>query len=136
MGAHSEVFPWPSYLGHYRFFEERMSEHSKVTSLTALRDGLYKLERTQGDMLHIFICECYAFGIAQYIEVKERLDELDAVIINSSWCEYSPEAKRHCRGLRVGLFMINQFMKALHHSNYWTYLTKEEKKHFKEQGWL
>src|SRR3546814_1248291 len=35
------------------------------------------------------ICECYAFGVADYIETTGKLGHLDLVIINSAWCGYA-----------------------------------------------
>lgn len=136
MAAHSEIFPWRSHYGHYKYFEGLMAKHAKVTSLTPKGDGVYNLTRSQGDTLRVFICECYAFGVAEYMETVERLGRIDALIISSMWCSYSPNAKRNCRDTNVGLFTIRGFMGALHHKEYWNYLTAEEKEYFKEQGWL
>lgn len=136
MAGHSENFPWLSYYGHYKYFEGQMHQHGMVASLTAEGTGVYCLGRTQGDTLRVFICECYAFGIAEYLETIEKLGRLDTVIINSAWCGYSPEAKRHCRDENIGLFAIGEFMGALHRDNYWSYLTDKEEEHFLKQGWL
>lgn len=136
MAAHNEVFPWSSYYGHYKFFEGLLSKHEKVSILTALGDGVYGLARPRGDTLRVFICECYAFGVAEYLEAIEKLGHLDAVIINSEWCGYSPDAKLHCRENSVGLFKIGEFMAALHRDDYWMYLTDREKEYFSKQGWL
>src|SRR3546814_8340916 len=81
-----------------------MARHQKVAELTAEGDGVYRLRRTRGDVLRLFICECYAFGVADYIETTGKLGHLDLVIINSAWCGYSPDAKRYCRDESVGLF--------------------------------
>ncbi len=136
MAAHSEHFPWPSHYGHYNYFESQMNKHGKVASLTAQGDSVYKLTRTQGDTLRVFICECYAFGVAEYMETVENLEDVDVVIINSAWCGYSPDAKFHCRESNVGLFQIREFMGALHQDDYWRYLTATENEYFKKQGWL
>ncbi|WP_193188394.1 hypothetical protein [Nisaea sediminum] len=136
MGAHSDNFPWPSHYGNYNFFEERLSNHSKVASLRSQGDGIYQLTLKRGETLRVFICECYAFGIAEYMETIEQIGKLNAVIINSAWCGYSPDAKRFCRESRVGLFTIGEFMAALNRPRYWDYLTDDEKEYFKKQGWL
>lgn len=136
MPAHSQRFPWSSHYGHYNFFEERLATHNKVASLTAQGGGLYLLQRAQGDTLRVFICECYAFGIAEYMESVAQLGAIDVVIINSAWCSYSPDAKRHCRDSGVGLFTIKEFMSALRSSDYWSYLTDEEEEDFRGRGWL
>jgi len=34
MPARNETFPWTSHYGHYDYFEEQMTNHGKVASLT------------------------------------------------------------------------------------------------------
>lgn len=136
MAVRSETFPWISHYGHYNYFEGQMERHGKVTSLTPQGNGLYELTRTQGHTLRVFICECYAFGIAEYMEAVDQLGEINSVIINSAWCGYSPDAKRYCRDAHVGLFKIGEFMGALNRDDYWQYLTNAEKEYFKGKGWL
>lgn len=136
MAAHSRSFPWTSHYGHFDHFEGQMAKHDKVAHLTPHGNGVYELTRTRGDTLRIFICECYAFGVAEYMETVDKLGKIDAVIINSAWCGYTPEAKRHCRESNFGLFKIGELMGALHHDDYWRYLTKVEEEFFKKKGWL
>lgn len=136
MVAHSQIFPWPSYYGNYEYFERQIGNHDQVEVLTRQSSGIYDLERTQGDTLRIFVCECYAFGIAEYIETTQKIGEVDAVIINSAWCGYSPEAKQHCRSAQVGLYKIGDFMAALRRVDYWNYLSERERKFFQEHGIL
>ena len=132
MPVHDKEFPWMSYYGNYKFFEDRMTSHSKVYNILNIGDGIYDIELTDGEKLRVFICECYSFGLAEYYESVEKLGELNAVIINSNWCGYSMEAKLHCREYEVGMFDINGFMAALNIKNFWEYLTKQEKKYFKK----
>ncbi|TNB48192.1 hypothetical protein FF124_07595 [Martelella lutilitoris] len=134
MAARNENFPWTSHYGHYRYFEGQMNRHGKVASLISQGDGLYELTRTQGDRLRVFICECYAFGVAEYIETVDRIGEINVIVINSMWCGYTPDAKSYCRESKVGLFKVGEFMGALHHTDYWLYLTEEEKEYFEKHG--
>ncbi|GGX85482.1 hypothetical protein [Vogesella alkaliphila] len=136
MPAHSELFPWPSYYGHFNFFEDRMMSHDDVKSLERMGNGLYALQRQNGETLRIFICECYAFGVAEYLEAVENFGALDAVIINSAWCGYGPETKRYCRDKRVGLFFIRDFMAALNRNDFWNYLNEGEREQFGMRGWI
>jgi len=136
MAARNEIFPWASHYGHYDFFENQLNGHGRVASLTAQGDGIYELIRMSGDTLRVFICECYAFGVAEYMETVDRLGRVDAVIINSAWCGYTSDAKRQCRDSEVGLFKIGEFMGALYRDDYWRYLTAAEEEFFKKQGWL
>lgn len=136
MSAHNEHFPWSSYHRHYNFFEGIITNHGRIATLDAKDVPVYEITRTDGDVLRVFICECYAFGVAEYMETVEKLGPVDAVIINSVWCGYSLDAKRHCQEQRVGLFKIREFMAALNREDYWNYLAEDEKEYFKKQGWL
>lgn len=136
MPAHNKSFPWMSYYGNYKFFEDRMQSHRKVSNVQNADDGLYEVRLIDGRILKVFICECYSFGMAEYYETVEKLGDIDAVIINSNWCGYTMDAKRHGREHNVGLFDIGAFMAALNINNYWEYLTKQEKEYLKKKGWL
>lgn len=116
-----------SHYEEYKFFEDRMRDHNKVSSLTNIQGGLYDLSLTNGKTLKVFICECYSFGVAEYQETIQNLGQLDAIIINSNWCGYAPEAKIYCRERFVGLFKIRDFMAALNLTRYWEYLTEYER---------
>lgn len=134
MPAHNKNFPWMSYYGNYNFFEQRMHKHSKVSAITNINPSLYQIERSDGKIIKVFICECYSFDVAEYIEACQEFGELDAVIISSNWCGYTSDVKRHCMGEQVGVYDISGFMAALYIDNYWQYLTKDEKKEFVENG--
>ncbi|MBX5219585.1 hypothetical protein HJC04_04505 [Rhizobium sp. NLR8a] len=127
MAARSEAFPWPSHYGHFRFFEDRMKGHSRVANLASAGNGIYELTRDTGQVLRVFICECYSFGVAQFIDVQNQLGDVDVVIINSNWCGYTKDAREHCRASQVGLFTIAEFMGALAREDFWNYQIPAER---------
>jgi len=129
-------FPWPSYYRNFNFFEARMRTHSHITSIKPQGDGVYEVGVKGGGTLKVFVCDCYSFGTAEYVETTEELGELDAIIINSAWCGYTADAKRMCRGDKVGLFKIRDFMSALNKHPLWAYLNETEVENFKKKGWL
>lgn len=136
MPAHENDFPWMSYYGKYNFFEQRMREHSKVNATISITPSLYHIELADDRVIRTFICECYSFDIAEYIEICQELGEIDAVVISSNWCGYSPSVKRHCMNEEVGVYNIRAFMAAINKKNYWEYLTEDEEEYFKENGWI
>ncbi|MGQ0661528.1 hypothetical protein [Sphingosinicella sp.] len=136
MPAHSEYFPWPSYYGHFDFFEQRMRSHNRVRNLENLGDGRYRLTKTDGSVLEVFVCECYSFGAAEYLETTSNLGRLDAIIISSNWCGYTVDAKAECRRDRVGLFDIRDFMAALNRRDFWTYLSDWDQERLRKRGLL
>jgi hypothetical protein len=136
MPAYSETFPWPSHYGHFNFFEQRMRSHSRVRDLEKKGDGRYRLIKTNDTALEVFICECYSYGTAEYLETTTNFGKLDAIIISSNWCGYSDDLKLQCRKERVGLFDIRDFMAALNRPDFWAYLNDWEMERFKERGLL
>lgn len=136
MPAHSETFPWMSYYGKYPFFEQRMNEHTNVRSIEKIKPGLYTIQLSDRKTLNVFVCECYSFDIAEYLESVANYGRLDAIVISSNWCGYSLDVKNYCRTENVGVFTISGFMAAINRDDFWNYLTKEEKESFKERGWL
>lgn len=136
MPAHNKEFPWMSYYESYSFFESRMKEHSKVNSIIKINPSLYDIERSDKTIIRVFICECYSFDVAEYIESCQKLGELNAVIISSNWCGYTLDVKRHCMNKKVGVYDIGGFMAALNIPHYWEYLTKDEREEFKANGWV
>lgn len=136
MPAHSKIFPWMSYYENYNFFEQRMKEHSKVRSCSNLEPGLYDIKLTNGKNIKVFICECYSFGTAEYVESRQNYGEINAVVISSNWCGYSLELKRDCMAYKVGIFDIRGFMAAINKAEFWTYLTPDEKDRFEKFGWI
>ena len=113
-----------------------MIGHGRILDLNFIDNGVYELTLKASKKLRVFICECYSFGAAEYVEVTENLGRVDAIIINSIWCGYTLDAKRLCRDQKVGLFKIADFMAALNKPEFWSYLDEDETKAFKAKGWL
>jgi hypothetical protein len=89
-----------------------------------------------GKRIRLFICECYSYGYAEYVETTQHLGKLGAIVINSAWCGYTLEAKRLCRDQGVGLFKIKDFMASLNKLEFWLYLNEREVEIFREKGWM
>ena len=136
MAGHSDKFPWPSYYGHFAFFEQRMRAHSGVAGLEPKGNGIYELTTKFGATLRVFICECYSFGAAEYIESMQTLGKLDAIVINSAWCGYTMDAKHLARNDKVALSKIGDFMSALNKADAWSHLNEAEQETFKKNSWL
>ena len=113
-----------------------MSEHSRVQSFVHVDGPVYVITTNVGEKFRVFVCECYSFGAAEYMEVVQNIGEGGAVIISSNWCGYTDEVKLRCRKNGVGVFTIAEFMAALRKSNPSQYLTDAQEERFKEMGWI
>lgn len=133
MSAHNSTFPWLSYYGHYKFFEARMHEHSKVQSIEEIDTGLYDVHLMDGRVLRVFICECYAFDETSYYEVLQNHGSVNAMVISGNWCGYDFDMKIEKMDDEVGIFDIKGFMAAINKKNFWEYMTEYEKERLKQR---
>lgn len=136
MAAHNENFPWMSHKGDYDFFKKSMVQHKQVDGIDSLGEGLFNINWKKGNDLKVFICDCYCYTISEYIETTTHYNDVNVVIINSKWCNYTMEAKKHCYDNQVGLYTLEEFMVALNYNNYWEYLRPEQKEIFNKNGWF
>ena len=136
MAAYSDEFPWPNSKGHFDFFERMMHAHDRVRDLRSHGNGRYTLEKNDGARLSLFVCDCYSFGKAEYLETIENFGRLDTVIISSNWCGYTADVKEQCRDEKVGLYNIRDFMAALNLRQLWSYLNDYEKDRLRKKGHL
>lgn len=107
-----------------------------VKSLENVGGGVYNLTLSDSRNLRLFICECYSYGLAEYMETVDNIGKLDSVIINSNWCGYTDELKLQCRSDGIGLFDIRDFMAAINQRDYWLYLNEHDEKRFRKRGLL
>lgn len=127
MVAANKEFPWMSYYGNYNFFLDRLKNHDKVIGIECVnaKYGIYKIHLPDSS-LNIFICECYAFGVAEYYELLNKVDvKIDAIIINSSWCGYGSDVKELCKEFNVGVFKFREFFGAINRKDFWNYISPE-----------
>ncbi|MEG0602978.1 MAG: hypothetical protein RR487_00530 [Acinetobacter sp.] len=128
MPAANKNFPWMSYYGNYNVFKRNIATHSKVLDVKEIdaSNGLYQIVQ-KDRILKIFICECYSFGVAEYEEALSHFENLDAIIINSTWCGYTSEVKEYCRTQKVGVFNISEFFGAINQANFWNYVAPDDR---------
>ncbi len=136
MPAHNENFPWMSYYGNYNFFASRMKEHHKVSEIRKVNECVYEIVRGNKDLIKVFACECYIFGLAELYETQQNIEALNAIVINGNWCSYTDEAKLHGRREKIGIFNIAGFMASIQMQDFWNYLTTEERKLYEAKGLL
>lgn len=128
MAAANKDFPWMSYYKNYDSFLRKIRNHDLVVNVEEVdaSKGLFNIVQ-ENRTLRIFICECYSFGVAEYEEALDHFDNLDAVIINSTWCGYTSEVKEYCKENRVGVFNISEFFGAINLAEYWNYISPDER---------
>lgn len=128
MPAANEYFPWMSYYKNYNSFLRKIKKHNLVVNVEEVdaSNGLFNIVQ-ENRTLRIFICECYSFGVAEYEEVLDHFENLDVIIINSTWCNYTADVKEYCKESRVGVFNISEFFGAINLTDFWNYIPPDER---------
>jgi hypothetical protein len=110
-----------------RFFEEVIRTHSAVQKLETRGRCIYVVHRKKFDALVVVLTDIYIIGIADLVGAKQRASDLDAVVTISNWNGYIRAAKEHGIEEGVGVFILGEFMGALHKQEPFRYVKLDEK---------
>lgn len=107
--------------GGIDFFEEAMKTHSAVESRTRISEQYYRLERTKGDTLFVYLSGIYVLGLFDYYDLIHGYPDLNSIVLAGPWQNFTPDAKGQAVSDRVGLFKIKGFMGSLRWQDHWNY---------------
>lgn len=99
-----------------KFVEKFLSGHSAIASLQELNRGTMHVELRDGRKLKVFVTNTYYFTDYTLERVLEVDPAVNAIICSSPAGQYSDSAKALCIERGVGLFMLGEFMGAIHQS--------------------
>lgn len=110
------------------FFVNGMRGHSAVISVRACGDNVYIIERTRDRKdLKVLIADIYIAGAADIVEIRDKYDDIDAVVLVGYYNRYSLGAKDMAKSMNLGLFDRIEFWGAVNYSG--TRFLNYEKKH-------
>lgn len=99
-----------------KFVEEFLSGHSAIANLQELNRGTMLVELRDGRKLKVFVTNTYYFTDYTLERVLEVDPAVNAIICSSPAGQYSDSAKKLCIEHGIGLFMLGEFMGAIHQS--------------------
>lgn len=96
------------------FFENGMTGHSAVASITDLGNDMYIIKRT-GDRpdIKILVADIYIAGEAEIHEVNPNLFDIECIVLIGFYNKYSYAAKDLAKSMDVGLFDNREFFGAV-----------------------
>lgn len=97
-----------------KFVERFLSNHSAIANLQELNRGTMLVELRDGRALKVFVTNTYFFTDYTLERVLEVDPAVNAIICSSPAGQYSDSAKAHCIERGIGLFMLGEFMGAIH----------------------
>lgn len=96
------------------FIERFLSSHNAIAALQELNRGTMVVQLVDGRALKVFVTNTYYFTDYTLDRVLEVDPAVDAIICSSPAARYSDSAKRQCIECGLGLFMLGEFMGAIH----------------------
>jgi predicted nucleotidyltransferase len=96
------------------FIERFLSRHNAIASLQELNRGTMVVQLVDGRTLKVFVTNTYYFTDYTLDRVLEVDPAVDAIICSSPAACYSDSAKHQCIERGLGLFMLGEFMGAIH----------------------
>lgn len=96
------------------FIERFLSRHNAIAGLQELNRGTMVVKLVDGRALKVFVTNTYYFTDYTLDRVLEVDPAVDAIICSSPAARYSDSAKRQCIERGLGLFMLGEFMGAIH----------------------
>ena len=102
------------------YFNKVMRGHEKVDSVTLIEEDFYKaifeIQLSDGRLLITYIADVYVLTAADVREVVLEYDDVDCIVVVSNWDHYTSDAKNIAKAMGIGVFTLNEFMKALNYN--------------------
>lgn len=96
------------------YIDRFLSSHSAIATLKELNRGTMLVELVDGRTLKVFVTNTYYFTDYTLDRVLEVDPAADVIICSSPAGKYSDSAKQQCIDRGIGLFMLGEFMGAIH----------------------
>lgn len=107
------------------FFEKAIRSHSKVKSVTKINDFYYSIDRINLKSVKILITNHYTVGLADYLQIRDKFDDLDGIVTISNWNGYTSQVKSVAKENGVGIFIFDEFMGALNINDIYNYTKRD-----------
>ena len=96
------------------FINKYLSRHNAITALQELNRGTMLVELRDRRTLKVFVTNTYYFTDYTLDRVLEVDPAVQVIICSSPSGHYSDSAKQQCIDQGIGLFMLGEFMGAIH----------------------
>ncbi len=110
------------------YFKSVMNNHDKVSEFKYIDEQYYEIIRTFHEPIFLYITNLYTVGITDCRQFIDEHPTINCIVTLSNWNGYTEEAKEFTKRKSIGLFILNEFMGALHKNDFWNYVKKDDNK--------
>lgn len=122
-----DVSEVPGYM--LEFFKSALETNRAVESFEQPNksDAYFIVKKRRSrTTLKIILVDEYTLGISKLIKILGDFPEADYVVTGGKWNHYSTEAKEYGKENGVGVFVVDEFLRALFVKNPKEYVTPDE----------
>lgn len=111
--AHSEFEnrPWRQ---HREFFVSGLRSSPVVSYVEEVDFFNYLVQRPGKSELRIYLTNKYILSVTDAMEILDESPDTNCIVSTMDYNQYTPEAKRYCLSLGVGLFRTVELLGAIY----------------------
>jgi len=109
------------------FVEQALTNHAKVASFERSKDIVFDIELESGRRITMLLLDEYTLGVAAIHEALAEFPGVEYIVTGGNWNAYTREAKEFGRRNDLGVFVIGEFLGALHWSEPKKYYQKDHR---------
>ena len=117
---------WDVSDGAIAAFEKALRSHSRVESFVRSDDIFFHLLLKNGNEVGVLLVEEYALGLAVIHRAIDEFPSIEHIITCGNWNGYTREAKEFGAENGFGIFMLEEFLGALHCKDPIKYVRKDK----------
>lgn len=98
------------YKSAIEFLADNLKNKAVVKDFLRISEQKYKIVLKKGRDLIVYIVDAYVLGQGATMEIVEKNSDINAILVISSWDEYTPQAQEAANKRGVRIFTFNELM--------------------------
>jgi len=98
------------------YFIKLTRNHNAVSNVEKIADYVFRIKRNNKPSINVFLTNIYIVGEADVHEIISSNSQISCIVTVSNWNSYTEDAKRLCKDLGIGLFVVSEYYGALHYA--------------------
>ena len=107
-------------------FERALQSHNQIDSFTRAHDILFHLILKNGNKMCALLVDEYTLSLAAFHRAIDEFPDIDHIVTCGNWNGYTQEAKEYGAENGFGVFVVDEFLGALHCPNPIEYVKRDK----------
>jgi hypothetical protein len=121
-----EFNDWNVSYSAISFLERALQGHKKVKSFERTQDIVFNIELNTGSHIKAVLVNEYSLGLAAVHKALQEFPGVEYIVTCANWNGYTHQAKTYGEENDLGIFVVGEFLGALHWTNPKKYVQKDK----------